>query len=231
MAHLLRSPLSVPLSHLMYLLEVIVIRTSVRAALAGLLVAMAMGATSAVQAMPYTFTAHLDGASENPPNLSPGSGSATIIIDLDSALSLVGTMRVMADFEDLIGTTTAAHIHCCTPPPNNAGVATQTPTFTRFPLGVTSGSYDATFDLALPSSFTALFISANGGTLEGAAAALLAGLQAGQAYFNIHTTFVPGGEIRGFLVPEQIALLSEPNALALLSLVALGTLMRGRRRP
>jgi len=55
-------------------------------------------------------------------------------------------------------------------------------------------------------------------------------LQAGQAYFNIHTTFVPGGEIRGFLVPEQTAGVSEPHALALLSLGALGMLLRGRRR-
>jgi hypothetical protein len=42
-------------------------------------------------------------------------------------------------------------------------------------------------------------VTANGGTTAGAEAALLAGLEAGQAYLNIHTTMFPGGEIRGFL--------------------------------
>ena len=62
-----------------------------------------------------------------------------------------------------------------------------------FPLGVTSGSDDHTFDLGEPGTFNATFLGANGGTAEGAAAALIAGLEAGQAYFNIHTNFAPGG--------------------------------------
>ena len=48
-------------------------------------------------------------------------------------------------------------------------------------------------------------------------AALAAGLNAGQAYLNIHTSNFPGGEIRGFLTPE-------PTTTLLLGagLVALG---------
>ena len=95
--------------------------------------------------------------------------------------------------------TTAAHIHCCISPPGNTGVATTTPTFPGFPLGVTSGSYSRTFDMTAASSYNPAFVTAHGGTTAGAAAALLAGLQAGQAYLNIHTTMFPGGEIRGFL--------------------------------
>ena len=58
---------------------------------------------------------------------------------------------------------------------------------------------DHTFDLTLTASYNAPFVTANGGTAAGAEAALLAGIAAGKAYFNIHTTVVPGGEIRTFL--------------------------------
>jgi hypothetical protein len=84
-------------------------------------------------------------------------------------------------------------------PPANAGVATTTPTFTGFPLGVTAGSYLHSFDTTLSSTFNATFITSHGGTATTAEAALKAGLLAGNAYFNIHTNTFPGGEIRGFL--------------------------------
>jgi hypothetical protein len=53
--------------------------------------------------------------------------------------------------------------------------------------------------------YTSGFLSAHGGTAAGAEAALIAGLNAGDAYVNIHDAVFPGGEIRGFaeqLVPE-----------------------------
>lgn len=206
------------------------LRESMRTVFIGLLTVAAIGVAPVGEAAPITFTAVLDGASENPPNASPGTGSATVIIDLDTALSTVGTMRVMAEFENLNGVTTAAHIHCCIAPPGNIGVATQTPSFVGFPLGVTAGSFDQTFDLAEPGTFSAAFLGANGGTAEGAAAALIAGLQAGQAYFNIHTSVVPAGEIRGFLAAEQDNSVPEPGMVALLALMALGASLAIRRR-
>lgn len=112
------------------------------------------------------------------------------------------TLLVEADFSDLIGTTTAAHIHCCVAPDApvpNVGVATQTPSFAGFPAGVTTGSYSQLFDLTDAGSFNSSFVTSNGGTPTGAELALLAGLIAGEAYFNIHTTAFPGGEIRSFL--------------------------------
>ena len=66
-------------------------------------------------------------------------------------------------------------------------MATQTPSFIGFPLGVTSGTYSNIYDTTLASTYRAAFITANGGTVAGAEAALFAGLLAGQAYFNIHT--------------------------------------------
>jgi hypothetical protein len=52
-------------------------------------------------------------------------------------------------------------------------------------------------------------------------------MNSGQAYLNIHTTVVPGGEIRGFIV-----LTPEPSSLLLIAsgLGAMGGLMRWRRR-
>lgn len=141
----------------------------------------------------------LSGTNENPSNFSPGTGFATLVVD-----TVAHTMSLSVTFQDLVGLTTASHIHCCAPAPNNVGVATQTPTFTGFPTGVSSGTYFNVFDLTLLSTYNAPFVTANGGTAAGAEAALFAGLNAGQAYLNLHSTAYPGGEIRGHwsAVPE-----------------------------
>jgi hypothetical protein len=136
---------------------------------------------------------------ENPPTGSLGTGFAEVTIN-----TAANTMEVFVTFSGLTSGNTAAHIHCCIAPGGNTGVATTTPTFTGFPSGVTSGTYDHTFDLTSASSYNPAFVTANGGTVASAEATLLAGLDAGNAYLNIHTANFGGGEIRGFLhaVPE-----------------------------
>ena len=165
------------------------------ALLTGLVLALS---TALAGAHEVEYKVILDGASESPSNASPGSGTGLVTFDLDLV-----TMRVQASFVDLMGTTSASHIHCCTAVPGagTAGVATVTPSFTGFPLGVTSGSYDHTFDLSMASSYNPAFITASGGTVSDALNALLFGAADGKAYLNIHTSMFPGGEIRGFLVP------------------------------
>lgn len=145
------------------------------------------------------YQANLNGPSEAPPNASPGTGTAVITID-----EILNTMLVEATFSGLTGTTTAAHIHGPTTLPGSgtAGVATTTPTFTGFPLVVTSGAYTRTFDMTLASSYNPAFITANGGTPASAQQALFSAIASGRAYFNVHTTAFPGGEIRGFLLPK-----------------------------
>jgi CHRD domain/PEP-CTERM motif len=159
------------------------------------------------QAISFTFGT-LNGAIEFVPNGSPGTGIATV--DLDTSAH---TLSVDITFSGLEGTTTAAHIHCCAT--TTAPVATMLPSFFLFPLGVTSGAYAHTFDTTDASTFSAGFITANGGTPAGAEAALLAGLLAGEAYLNIHTNIYSGGEIRGFSQAESSSV-PEPATLLLL---------------
>lgn len=157
---------------------------------------------SQARANAYHFHADLSGPAESPANASPGIGQADVYFD-DTAQ----TMEVVVSFSGLLGKTTASHIHAATALPNTgtAGVATQTPTFTGFPLGVTSGTYNHWFDLTLASSFNAAYVTANGGTAASASSALETALLGDKAYLNIHTTSFGGGEIRGFLhnVPDS----------------------------
>jgi hypothetical protein len=170
----------------------------------------------------FVYDAFLSGPSESPPNASPGTGFAEVDYD-----NLLHTLTVQVTFSGLLGTTTASHIHSATAVPGTgtAGVATTTPSFSGFPLGVTSGSYSNTLDLTLASSYNPSFVTANGGTTASAEVALIAGMNAGEAYLNIHTTVVPGGEIRGFLT-----LVPEPSTFALAGVGAAALLIFRRRR-
>ena len=186
--------------------------------------ALAMFASPAAFSEIFVYRSTMSGPAEAPPNASPGYGVASIVID-DVAL----TMSMTVPFFDLLGTTTAAHIHCCTTEPllGTAGVATPVPTFPDFPNGVTTGLYERTFSLADPAFYNPAFLTANGGTADSARAALLAGIAANQSYLNIHTTLYPAGEIRGFLVAAPIP---EPSGWAMLALGVTALGVWGRRR-
>ncbi len=166
-----------------------------------------MGVAQTANATLLSYYAYLNGPSEAPPNASPGLGYALVEYD-----DLAQTLHVNASFSGLLAGVTAAHIHAATAVPfaGTAAVATTTPTFAGFPSGVMSGNYDNTLDLTLASSFRAGFITASGGTVAGAEAALTTALANGTSYFNIHTTAHPGGEIRGFLqpVPEPASMIT-----------------------
>lgn len=175
------------------------------------------------EAAVFVFDANLSGAQESPQVVTPGTGFTTITYD-----NALHNLRVEVVFSDLVGLTTASHIHIRPDLATlNGGVATQVPSFAGFPLGVMAGSFDNIFDLTLASSWNPGFITANGGTTAGAEAAFFAGLQSGRAYLNVHSVFAPGGEIRGNLnaVPEPATW-----AMMILGFGMAGGLMRRSRQ-
>ena len=193
-------------------------------------IAAAAGFAAALLAAPAfaaitVYTAALAGANEDPPIVSDGIGLAIVTLN-DASF----TMRLQTAFFGLTGNVTVAHIHCCTATPGagNVGVATPVPTFPGFPAGGTSGFYDRTFDMLAASSWNPAFVTNNGGTVQGAFAALKAGLDGGSAYLNIHTNFAPAGEIRGFLLNP----VPEPGTYALMAagLIGIGAWVRRQRR-
>ena len=182
--------------------------------LATSVVAIVLLAWSAAAQANLIFTGTLTGSQEVPPNASPATGFVTIDVD-----ELANVLTVNLSFSGLVGgNAAAAHIHCCTAPGTNVGVAVG---FPGFPAA-TSGAYQHVFDLTDSTIYTVSFLNNfGGGTAAGAEAALIAGLEAGMAYVNIHNAEFPGGEIR--------ARIPEPMTLALAAL-GLGIAVLARRR-
>ncbi|MDQ1832551.1 CHRD domain-containing protein [Massilia scottii] len=157
-----------------------------------------------------TYRATMSGPSEAPPNASPAFSVATFIID-----DLAMTLSMNVPFFNLRGTTTTAHIHCCTADLLSGIAPPATPELDQFgfPTDVRQGVFNATLSLADPSAFNPGFLLASGGTVEQARAALIQGFAANKAYFNIHSAQFPAGEIRGFIVAVP-----EPGSWAMMAL-------------
>ena len=170
----------------------------------------------------FDYSVTLNGPNESPANASPGIGTADVQYN-----NVLHTLFINLTFSGLTGTTTASHIHAATTSPGTltAGVATTTPYFAGFPIGVTSGSFTTTLDLTSATSYNSTYVTANGGTPATAEAALAAAIAADEAYLNIHTIAFGGGEIRGFLVAVP-----EPSSVVLLGLGGALLARAARRR-
>lgn len=166
------------------------------------------------------YRAVSSGPAESPPNGSPGSSIATL--EIEGSL-----LRAEVPFSDLVAGTTVAHIHCCTTEAFT-GVAPPAISLVDFPMMVTAGEYTHTFDLGEAAVWEPAFLAQFGGTPSGASSALLAAMNANQAYLNIHTTRYPNGEIRGFVVAAPIP---EPATWGMLGIGLAGLALMARRRP
>ncbi|WP_298957189.1 CHRD domain-containing protein [uncultured Methylobacterium sp.] len=92
---------------------------AVRAGLAGLVL---LGGLAAARAETLTFASPLTGASEVPPNTSPGKGE--IKAQYDTATK---TLTWLGTYAGLTGPVTAAHFHGPAEPGKNAGVMVPAP--------------------------------------------------------------------------------------------------------
>lgn len=159
------------------------------------LLATAAAAIAAPAAADSLFRGSLSGDQETVPNDTTATGEGLVRLSddqnfIDVSLSWVG----------LVAPAAAGHIHCCAFLGANGPVAIDLE-----PVPQITGSIFASFDLTDISTYAGGFLAANGGTAEGARAALLAGLTSGGAYFNIHNQPFPGGQIRGQIegaIPE-----------------------------
>lgn len=154
-------------------------------------VACGLAVASSAQGDVFNLTANLDGLQEVPVVVTTGTGFATMTLD-----NVTNQFTLTGSFANLIGTTSNGHVHGPAPVGVSAGVLFGI----TFDAGVTSGNF----------SFNGVITAAQTATIL-----------AGNSYINIHSTFRPGGEIRGQIVPA-------PSMLAMLSLGG-AALIRRRR--
>lgn len=146
---------------------------------------------SSVSATVHNVGVNLDGSQEVGPVATTGTGFASVSFD-----DVSGAMSVIGTFSNLIGTSNNAHVHGYSGFGVNSGAIISL----TFDFGVTSGNF-----------------SGNGIIPAGNIDDVMDGL----TYINIHSSFRPGGEIRGqIIVPEP----------ATASLVCLGGLLLAARR-
>src|SRR5262249_18698772 len=138
----------------------------------------------------------LTGANEVPPTLSLGTGSFTAFLN-----QAMDQLTVIVSLQGLSGTTLAGGADVSFGSPGSNGPTILT--LSDFPGGLASGQFTTTLTAADFTPDPADGIN----TFADAAQAMLSG----NAYFNVHTTQNPNGEIRGQIGPIATPMGSESD--------------------
>lgn len=143
---------------------------------AGLIAILTLSLTAGIAGAQTPYHAILYGGAEVPPSGSPGTGSASLVLN-----AAQDQITVDMTWTNLNANATAAHIHGPGPIGVNAPA--------MFALTGVSAATSGT----IPQQTFAITPTQVGY------------LQSGQLYINIHSTSFPGGEIRGQFLPEVSA--------------------------
>ena len=135
------------------------------------------------------FTAMLSGDQEVPPTPVPGTGMGTFVLNMDMT-----ELAFNVSYSDLQAAITGAHFHASAPSGENApivrGLTAEELNGSTTPDGTFDGVWTSTDPVGSPTPTSGPL------TPE-----LVQAIRDGLAYFNIHTTEFPAGEIRGQIVP------------------------------
>ena len=146
----------------------------------------------------FRYTADLKGSTVSPPTGSTALGHVVVIIDED-----LHKMQILTEFNGLAGAVTEAHLHGPTAEvfAGTADIITPSPRPPAFPPASLRA---ITFHRSSTSNPRRRLIPRSwpptGLSVTDPMQALFDALDAGKAYFDIHTTAFPDGEIRGFVV-------------------------------
>ncbi len=143
--------------------------------------ALLVAGSAAAQTM-YSFGAVLSGEQEVPPSGSPAVGVISVVF-VDNPAPFPDGIVVGGGFDDLTGDYSASHLH-------TGAVGVNGPVFQG--LAVQPGDDAREGEWVTDENTYA------------SSASVLADLQAGLVYANVHSTTFPGGEIRGQLRPVPL---------------------------
>ena len=142
--------------------------------------ALAIAASASAQT---TYTTLLSGASEVPPTGSAASGTCTVVLNAAHT-----QISISCQFQNLVGTYSASHIHGPAPVGVNAPVkwGFSPP---AAPWVFSNANHDGTLSNFVVTGITATDVT---------------NLNNGQFYANVHSSSFPGGEIRGQVGSESV---------------------------
>ncbi|MBI3327828.1 MAG: CHRD domain-containing protein [Nitrospinae bacterium] len=166
----------------------------VLAAAVALIALVGCGDNEEAQVVPGVQTTRLESAQEVPPNTSTATGEFKVLISDDERF-----LTWHIDYQGLVADATGAHIHLGQRGVVGGIVVHFCGTGGKPPCPTPSGSLDG---VATSADVVALAAPNPITIAAGDFATLVRQLRSGNVYANVHSTRLPGGEIRGQVPPR-----------------------------